>query len=215
MYAHQHTKEPGSAFYGALRHGARRPRCQPALSHGQFRRAEQHLRARTTTTAIAVRYGYNQFDDIGGNFPEFDAATLGFPSSLVDAMTFNTFPNVEHHRLQRRLATTVRTRRRTSRRPPTRRCRKLAGHHTLKFGGEYRRIGADVVKLQQRPPAPTRSRRRLQQATPTPQLGAATPSPVSCSAFRRAGAIVYATPAEYVVDYYAGFAQDEYRGWQR
>ena len=46
-------------------------------------------------------------------------------------------------------------------------------------------------------------------ATPTASGGDAFAS--FLLGFPASGAIVYATPAEYLVDYYAGFAQDEFR----
>ena len=122
MYAHQHTKEPGSAFYGP--HGTVPGDPSASLL---FRTVDffalNNIFVPNANTAIAVRYGFNRFQDFGGNYPAFDAATLGFPSSLVSAMTFNTFPDGRHHRLQRRSATAVRAARRTSRRRPTRRSR--------------------------------------------------------------------------------------------
>jgi hypothetical protein len=142
MYAYQHTKEPGSAFYGP--HGT--VPGDPGASL-LFRTVDffalNNIFVPNANTAIAVRYGYNRFEDFGGNYPAFDAATLGFPSSLVSAMTFNTFPtanitgynglgnggpNFTTHVTQTANASISR----------------LKGSHTSKFGAEYRRIGADV-----------------------------------------------------------------------
>src|SRR6185369_6527639 len=98
----------------------------------------------SANTAIAVRYGVNRFQDFGGNYPRFDAGTLGLPASLVSAMTFNTFPNV-----------TITGYNGLGNNGPSRTTHlthtgnasisRLTGSHTLKFGGEYRRMGASTA----------------------------------------------------------------------
>src|SRR4030095_250063 len=72
MYAHQHTKEPGSAFYGP--HGSV-PGAPGAslLSRAVYFFALNNVFVPNSSTAIAVRYGFNRFKDFGGNYPTFDA----------------------------------------------------------------------------------------------------------------------------------------------
>ena len=206
MYAHQHTKEPGSAFYGPFGTVPGDPGASLLYRTVNFV-ALNNIFVLNANTAIAVRYGYNQFEDFGGNFPEFDAATLGFPSSLVNAMTFNTFPNVSitgysglgNGGPNRTTHTTQTANVSVSR---------LAGRHTLKYGAEYRRIGADARSYSNSAGTYTFTQ-TFTAATPTASGGDAFAS--FLLGFPATGAIVYATPAEYVVDYYAGFAQDEFR----
>ena len=88
-------------------------------------------------------------------------------------------------------------------------CRlELQGSHTLKFGGEYRRIGADVMAYSSS--AGTYSyTQSYTAATPTASGGDAFAS--FLLGYPATGSIVYATPANYLIDYFAGFAQDEFR----
>ncbi len=206
MYAHQYTKEPGSAFYGPHGTVPGDPNASLLFRTVDFF-ALNNIFVPTPSTAIAVRYGYNRFKDFGGNYPEFDAVTLGFPSDLVNAMTFNTFPTVNitgYNGLgnggPNRTTHVTQTANAS--------ISYLKRSHTLKFGGEYRRIGADVRSFSSS--AGTYSfTQSFTALTPTASGGDAFASFLLGSP--ATGSIVYATPAEYLVDYYAAFAQDEWR----
>ena len=206
MYAHQYTKEPGSAFYGPHGTVPGDPNASLLFRTVDFF-ALNNIFVPTPSTAIAVRYGYNRFKDFGGNYPEFDAATLGFPSDLVNAMTFNTFPTVNitgYNGLgnggPNRTTHVTQTANAS--------ISYLKRSHTLKFGGEYRRIGADVRSFSSS--AGTYSfTQSFTALTPTASGGDAFASFLLGSP--ASGSIVYATPAEYLVDYYAAYAQDEWR----
>ena len=142
MYAHQNTQEPGSAFFGAFGTVPGDPGASLLLRTVNFF-ALNNIFVPNNTTTVAVRYGYNRFYDNGGNYPAFDAATLGLPAELRQradlqhvpggaiiagyggtATVGNVGPSNITHTTQTANATVS----------------KLVGHHTLKFGGEYRRI---------------------------------------------------------------------------
>jgi trimeric autotransporter adhesin len=209
MYAHQHTKEPGSAFYGPFGAVAGDPSASLLFRTVDFF-ALNNIFVPNSSTAIAVRYGYNRFKDFGGNYPAFDAASLGFPSSLVSAMTFNTFPQVS---VTGYGGTNI-----VGNNGPTRATHltqtanvslsHLKGRHTLKAGAEYRRIGADVMAFSASAGTYTFTQ-AFTAATPTASGGDAFAS--FLLGYPATGSIVYATPAEYLIDYFAGFAQDEFR----
>ena len=209
MYAHQHTKEPGSAFYGPFGTVAGDPSASLLFRTVDFF-ALNNIFVPNSSTAIAVRYGYNRFKDFGGNYPAFDAGSLGFPSALVSAMTFNTFPQVS---VTGYGGTNI-----FGNNGPTRATHltqtanvslsHLKGRHTLKAGAEYRRMGADVMAFSSS--AGTYSfTQAFTAATPTASGGDAFAS--FLLGYPATGSIVYATPAEYLIDYFAGFAQDEFR----
>ncbi|HTL00881.1 MAG TPA: TonB-dependent receptor, partial [Vicinamibacterales bacterium] len=206
MYAHQHTKEPGSAFYGP--HGTIPGDPSASLLYRTVNFFSlNNIFVPNSTTAIAVRYGYNQFQDFGGNYPAFDAATLGFPSTLVDAMTFNTFPNVSitgYNGLgnggPNRTTHVTQTANASM--------SKLKGRHTLKVGAEYRRMGASTRTYSNSAGTYTFSQ-SFTAPTPTASGGDAFAS--FLLGIPSSGSIVYATPAQYLVDYYAAYAQDEFR----
>ena len=206
MYAHQHTKEPGSAFYGP--HGS--VPGDPGASL-LFRTVDffalNNILVPTANTAIAIRYGYNRFQDFGGNYPKFDAATLGLPVSLVNAMTFNTFPNVTITGYNG-LGNNGPSRTTHLTQTANASISHLKGSHTLKLGTEYRRIGASTATYSSSAGTYTFSQ-AFTAATPTASGGDAFAS--FLLGYPATGSIVYATPAHYLIDYYAGYAQDELR----
>lgn len=209
MYAHQHTKEPGSAFYGAFGSVPGDPSASLLFRTVDFF-ALNNIFVPTSSTAIAVRYGFNRFQDFSGNYPTFDAASLGLPPSLVDAMTFNTFPQVS---LVGYGGTNI-----VGNNGPTRATHltqtanvsvsRLTGSHTIKYGGEYRRIGADVMAFS----SSAGTYNFTQSFTaPTPTASGGDAFASFLLGYPATGSIVYATPATYLIDYYAGFVQDEFR----
>jgi len=206
MYAHQHTKEPGSAFYGPFGTVPGDPSASLLYRTVDFL-AFNNIFVPSANTAIAVRYGFNRFQDFGGNYPVFDAATLGFPASLVDAMTFNTFPNVTmtgYNGLGNGGPS------RTSHITQTANASlsHLKGSHTLKVGLEYRRMVARTQTFSNSAGTYTFSQ-SFTAPTPTASGGDAFAS--FLLGYPATGSIVYATPAEYLVNYYAAYAQDEFR----
>ena len=206
MYAHQYTKEPGSAFYGPHGSVPGDPGASMLFRTVDFV-AVNNIFVPNASTAIAVRYGYNRFKDFGGNFPEFDAATLGFPSSLVDAMTFNTFPSVSITGFNG-LGNNGPNRTTHETQTANASISRLMGSHTLKFGAEYRRIGATVNSFSTS--AGTYSFTQAFTA-PTPTASGGDAFASFLLGYPASGGIVYATPAKYLLDYYAGFVQDEFR----
>jgi hypothetical protein len=168
----------------------------------------------SANTAIAVRYGVNRFQDFGGNYPTFDAATLGLPASLVSAMTFNTFPQVSITGYGGTNILGNNGPSRTTHQTHTGNASisHLRGSHTLKFGGEYRRMGASTAIFSSS--AGTYNfTQAFTAATPTASGGDAFAS--FLLGYPATGSIVYATPAHYLIDYFAGYAQDEFRPWSK
>jgi hypothetical protein len=209
MYARQHTREPGSAFYGTFGSVPGDPGASLLFRTVDFI-ALNNIFVPNSSTAIAVRYGYSRFKDFGGNYPTADAAALGFPSSLVNAMTFNTFPQVSITGYGGTNAFGNSGPSRTTHVTQTANASvsRLEGSHTVKFGGEYRRIGADVMAFSSS--AGTYSfTQSFTAATPTASGGDAFAS--FLLGYPATGSIVYATPAQYLIDYYAGYAEDDFR----
>ena len=80
MYAHQKTKEPSSAFFGPLGTIPVDPGGGILYRNIHFI-SVNNIFVPNNTTTVAVRYGYNTFNDNGGNFASFDPSTLGYPST--------------------------------------------------------------------------------------------------------------------------------------
>ena len=211
MYAHQHTREPGSAFYGTFGSVPGDPGASLLYRTVDFF-ALNNIFVPNSTTTVAVRYGYNQFKDFGGNYPKFDAGSVGLPSSLVSSMTFNTFPTINitgygsgsgaqlgnggpsnaTHVTQTANASVS----------------QLRGSHTIKMGGEYRRIGADVMAYSSSAGTYTFTQ---SYTAPTPTASGGDAFASFLLGYPATGSIVTATPATYTINYYAGYAEDDYR----
>ncbi len=93
MYGHQKTKEPSSAFFGPLGTIPVDPGGGTLFRNIDFISVNNIFIPNNTTT-VAVRYGYNTFNDNGGNFASFDTSTLGYPAALNDLLSPNAFPAV-------------------------------------------------------------------------------------------------------------------------
>ncbi len=215
MYARQHTREPGSAFYGE--HGAvpGDPGSGLLLRTVNFF-ALNNVFVPNNTTAVAVRYGYNRFFDSGNNFPDYDARTLGFPSSYVDALTLNTFPAVAltgyfQNAQNNTIGNTGPSHITHYTQSASASLSKFAGHHTWKVGGEYRRIGADAFSYGASAGTYTFNQ-GFTQASPTAASTTAGDAFASfLLGYPASGSVVSATPGHFLIDYYAAYLQDEYR----
>jgi len=209
MYAHQHTAEPGSAFWGA--HGT--IPADPAGTIGyrtiHFLSSNQII-VPNNSTAVAVRYGYYYFLGDGTNYVDgFDAATLGYPSSFTDvltpggypAVTLNGYSNIGHgaHNITLFEGHTVNAS-----------MTKFRGKHSFKVGVDYRRLSGYSE-------APNNGNFAFTQAY-TQGPNANTASSTAGDAFASfllgypaSGDVNVATPGKYYTDYYSAFAQDDYR----
>ena len=209
MYAHQHTAEPGSAFWGP--HGT-----IPADPAGTIGYRDIHFLSSNqiivpnNSTAIAVRYGYYYFLGDGTNYVDgFDAATLGYPASFTSVLTPGGFPavttngysNIGHgaHNITLFEGHTVNTS-----------LTKFKGKHSYKIGVDYRRLSGYSE-------APNNGNFAFTQAY-TQGPNANTASSTAGDAFASfllgypaSGDVNVATPGKYYTDYYSAFAQDDYR----
>lgn len=94
------------------------------------------------TTVATIRYGWTRYDDNCEPFGSFDLASLGFPANFVNDVTFQAFPQgcIDGSEcfggptpyLVRWSSWAVNGT-----------VSKLLGRHTMKFGGDFRRIGMD------------------------------------------------------------------------
>jgi hypothetical protein len=209
MYGHQHTKEPGSAFWGT--HGT-----IPADPSGTtlFRTVNffstNQIIVPNNTTAVAVRYGYNRFLNDGTNYAGgFDPSTLGYPASYTSVLSENAYPsitmtgysNIGHG--GRSLTTYVGHTANTT-------VSKFLGKHSLKFGADYRRIEAATV------PPNNGSFGFTQGFTQGPNPNTASTAAGDAFAgfllgFPATGDVNVTTPGLYYTDYYSAFVQDDWR----
>lgn len=209
MYGHQHTKEPGSAFWGP--HGT-----IPADPGGTtlFRTVHffstNQIIVPNNTTAVAIRYGYNRFLNDGTNYAGgFDAATLGYPTSYASALAENAYPSVTMTGYSnighggRSLTTYVSQTANAT-------VSKFMGAHSVKMGADYRRIEAGTA------PANNGSFGFTQAYTQGPNANTASTAAGDAFAsfllgYAATGDINVTTPGLYYTDYYSAFIQDDWR----
>jgi hypothetical protein len=215
MYARQHTREPGSTFYGSY---GTAPGDPAATKNDRLINfiAVNNIFIPNNTTTVAVRYGYNRFQDFGNN--EYgtatDAASLGLPASFVNGLTYNTFPRitVNGYGGTPLLGYTGPSQAMYISQNANATVSKFIGHHTIKMGAEYRRIGADVLVYGDS--AGNFSFTSGFTQGPDPNTGSSTAGDAFASfllGYPASGDIAVATPGHYFLNYYAGYAQDDFR----
>jgi hypothetical protein len=94
------------------------------------------------TTVATVRYGWTRYDDNFEPFGTFDLAGLGFPVTFVDEVTFQAFPGgcIEGSEC---FGGITPDNVRWSSWGFNGNVSKLLGRHTLKLGGDFRRVSMD------------------------------------------------------------------------
>lgn len=215
MYGRQHTREPGSAFWGP--HGT----VPGDPGGGKNNRlvnfgAVNNIWIPDNQTTVAVRYGYNHFLDNGGYFLNFDAASLGFPASYTSVLPYNTFPNITLAGYGTGTGTTIGNNglslgthiSQTTNATVTR----LAGSHSLKFGADYRNLQAKALVYGSSAGAFTFNQGFTQGPTPTTASAAAGDAMASfLLGYAATGEINVSTPADFRINYLSAYAQDDYR----
>ena len=206
MYGHQYTKEPSSAFWGE--HGTIPGDPGGGLLYRTINFiALNNIFIPNNTTTLAVRYGYNHFKDDGGNFPAFDAASLGYPaafaglltSGVFPAATINGFSSIGHS--SRNLTTHVGQTANVT-------LSKFLGSHSVKLGADYRRIEASTL------PPNNASFTFTQAFTQGPNPNAALGGSAFASfllGYPASGEANITTPGTYFLDYYSAYVQDDLR----
>ena len=208
MYGHQRTKEPSSAFFGTLGTVPVDPGGGTLYRDIHFISANNIFIPNNTTT-VAVRYGYNTFNDNGGNFASFDTSALGYPSNVTSLLSENAFPAVTmsgYQNLGHGSASATKHVGQTANLTVS----KFMGSHSIKMGGDYRRISAETA------PPNTMSFAFTTAYTQGPNPNTA--SAVAGDAFAgfllgypATGEFNTTTSGLYYLDYYSGYVQDDWR----
>jgi len=208
MYGHQKTKEPSSAFFGTLGTIPVDPGGGILYRDIHFVSANNIFIPNNTTT-VAVRYGYNTFNDNGGNFMDFNTATLGYPADLNALLSPNAFPAVTmsgYQGLGHGSASATKHVGQTANVTVS----KFMGSHSFKMGGDYRRISAETA------PPNTMSFGFTTGYTqgPNPNTASATAGDAFASlllGYPATGDFNTTTSGLYYLDYYSGYVQDDWR----
>jgi trimeric autotransporter adhesin len=209
MYAHQHTAEPGSAFWGP--HGT-----IPADPSGTVGYRTIHFLSSNqvivpnNNTALAVRYGYYHFLGDGTNYVAgFDPSTLGFPASYSSVLTPGGFPSTTingYSSIGHGAHNITLFEGHTANASLTR----FKGKQSFKFGADYRRLSG----YSQAPNNGTFTFTQGYTQGPNPNTASSTAGDAFASfllGYPASGDVNVATPGKYYTDYYSAFAQDDWR----
>ena len=173
----------------------------------------------SSNTVLTLRYGLTQFRDDNTLSIDFDPATLGFAPAFSSAIQTKKFPSVSITDYYTLGAI-----------DPTRinwyswganaALSKLVGRHTFKAGVDYRRIGTETQSFSGGA-GDFRFDRRYTSANPNVNgVGGATPSGNALAALLlgypsgdpgNQSRILVSSPANYFVNYYGGYIQDDFR----
>ncbi len=223
MYVYQKTSEPDSMYWNVN---------EFADSRNFTSLRPVHLIALNNTilanetTVVTLRYGYYHFEENNiAPSAGIDLSSLGFPATFVNSVVSAKMPSglVEgvgeiggglFNRSFGDPATALRTWTSSSVNGTV---SKLVGRHTLKFGGDYRRIGLDALLSGQtsgdfffdrqytQGPNPLVAASNAGSGLANLLLGYPTGDPSAVST------IPVSTPLNVFVQYYAGYAQDDFR----
>jgi trimeric autotransporter adhesin len=170
------------------------------------------------TTLLSVRYGYNTFDDnVDTVSAGFDPAQLGFAQSFVSDVAFLKFPAIGTGGAygspsQGALGSAAPNRRRWYSHNFLTGVSKLLGRHSLKAGFDYRKLSLDFYNIGQASGSFTFTRAFTQGPNPN----AATTAGGNELAGLLLGAVAggssqLVTPLSVYVNYFGGYAQDDFR----
>ncbi len=145
FYAHYGSREPFADYYKSV--------ANPnglLLARNVHALALNNIFTLSPTTLLSVRYGYNTFGDNTTAVSEgFDLASLGFANSFLNDVVFKKFPRIEiagnayGPSTQAALGGEGPAARRYYSNNLQASVSKLVGRHSLKLGGDYRRLATD------------------------------------------------------------------------
>ena len=215
MYGYYDSTEPAVRSYGGDLGANPSDPGDGALYRTVHAVAVNNTITPNATTVAHVRFGYTSFAD--DCVPvAFDPGTLGFASSYVSAVPQKKFPYLTIGDY----GTDYNDRTFGDRAPQdttyysydaNASMSKLLGEHTVKFGASYRKIGLKNTSFGQ-------SSGEFSfdgQFTSANPLSPTNSDPYALAAFLlgypSSGDIVVATPNDFFINYYAGYAQDDIR----
>jgi hypothetical protein len=167
----------------------------------------------TSQTVLAVRYGFNQFLDDNRPAP-FDPSSLGFDPAYLSLVPLKKFPNIDVTDYGRggsllgdRLQATATYYSHSANASLS----TLVGRHTLKVGGEFRTTGVRFFNI-----GGTGAFSFGREFTFGPNANA--PSSNTGDAFASfllgypsSGSVSISSPLDVYLNYWSGFAQDDFR----
>ncbi len=205
FYAHYGSREPFADYYGTV--------ANPngiLLRRGVHALALNNIFTLSSTTLLSVRYGYNTFGDNTTAVSEgFDVASLGFDKSFVNDIVFKKFPRIDiagnayGPSTQPALGGEGPADRRYYSQNLQASISKSIGRHSLKFGGDYRRLATEFQQYGQASGAFNIDAAGTGNAIANLLLGRLN--------FTANNTAQISTPLANFVNYWGGYVQDDFR----
>jgi hypothetical protein len=173
----------------------------------------------SSNTVLTLRYGWTQFRDDDTLSIDFDPSTLGFASAFSSAIQTPKFPNVSITDYYT-LGAIDRTDRNWYSWSANGTVSRLVGRHTFKAGIDYRRIGNETQSFSGGAGSFNFDRRFTSLNPLANGVDGATPSGNALAALLlgyptgdagNLSRIFVSEPANYFVNYFGGYIQDDFR----
>ncbi len=207
-YLRYGSREPVADYYGTISNpgGSLLFRHVDAL-------AVNNIFTLNETTLLSVRYGYNTFDDnVDTISAGFDPASLGFAQSFTRDIAFNKFPAIgtggAYGPSQGSLGSAAPNKRRWYSHNFLTGVSKLVGRHSFKAGFDYRKLSLDFNNIGQASGSFNFTRGFTQ--IPNVAIGGNELASLLLGA-ADSGSSQLVTPLSVYVNYYGGYAQDDFR----
>ncbi len=205
FYAHYGSREPVADYYSNIANPG-----GSLLFRNVHALAWNNIITLTPTTLLSLRYGYNSFNDSPTTSSEgFDVASLGFNSAFTNDIVFKKFPRVNiagaayGPTTQSALGSDAPSKRRYYSHNFNASVSELIGKHSLKFGGDFRRLSSDFTQIGQASGDFSFDAAGTGNALANMLLGRLN--------FTVNNTAQIARPLATYVNYWAGYIQDDYR----
>jgi hypothetical protein len=163
------------------------------------------------STVLSLRFGWNRFDDSNSLPHTFDPTELGFNQAYLNAIPGKKFPRVDLGDFGV-MGFTPRNDRYFSSYAGTTTLSKLLGRHSVKVGGDYRRIGVHGLAYGEESGNFTFNKQFSQGPNPLSPASASGSSIADLLlGYPSAGSIAITQPFDMFLNYYGGYAQDDIR----
>ncbi|HEY9433495.1 MAG TPA: TonB-dependent receptor, partial [Blastocatellia bacterium] len=205
FYAHYGSREPVADYYKNIANPG-----GSLLFRNVHALAWNNIVTLGPTTLLSLRYGYNTFDDnVATSSAGFDVASLDFDESFTNDIVFQKFPSVTiagnayGPTTQVALGSAAPSERRYYSHNLQASVSRLIGRHSLKFGGDYRRLSTDFTQIGQASGDFYFDASVTGNAIANILLGRLN--------FTQNNTAQIARPLSAYVNYWAGYAQDDFR----
>jgi hypothetical protein len=163
------------------------------------------------TSVLSLRFGWNRFDDSNALPHDFDPASLQFNGAYLSAIPGKKFPRVDLGDFGV-MGHSPRNDRYFSSYAANATYSKLLGRHSIKAGGEYRRIGVHGLAYGEESGSFAFNKQFSQGPNAlSPAANSGSSIADLLLGYPSSGSIAITQPFDMSLNYYGGYAQDDFR----